>query len=388
MSSVTLNPVETHLAGHLLGLLGAQSRALALILLDSEGKIVGWLAGAGEIFGYEESEVLGRRLDFLLPLHDRERGGWKRELQDAQTCGEFADTRWLLRKDHSLVCMDSILTPLRNEDGELAGYSKLLRYSAAPRAEDEHLRTRNKTLLPDDVKKDEFIGELAHELRNVISPLSSAAQLLRLKSDGGQLAQTADVIQRQVGFIAHLVDELLEMTRLDRGKLELAVAETDLATVLAQALESCDEQLTTRGQSVLVALAKPITLQADSIRLQRVLVNLISNASNYSGRDSRIWIKGETEDGHAVVRVLDHGCGIAPEFLPHVFEKFKRGGPRTAGDSKADGLGLGLAIVKSIVDLHGGSIDVKSDGAGKGCECVVRLPLSPKTHLKNDIRTG
>jgi len=370
-----VNPADSHLAGHLLDLLSAQSRALAVILLDNEGKIVGWLAGAGEIFGYEESEVLGRRLDFLLPLYDRERGGWRCELQDAQTCGEHTDTRWLLRKDRTLVCMDSVLTPLRDENGQLAGYGKVLHYSAAHRASDEHLRIQSEALLRRNAERNEFIGTLAHELRNVIGPLCSAAQLLRLKADGGKPDRTAEVISRQVGFIVRLVDELMEMTRLDHGQVELAVAETDLATALAQALESCDGQLTARGQSVLVAIAQPIALQADPIRLQQVLVNLISNASKYSARDCRIWIKGEADDGHAVIRVLDHGCGIAPEFLPHVFEPFKRGGPCCDGDSKADGLGLGLAIVKSIVELHAGTIDVKSDGAGKGCECVVRLPL-------------
>jgi two-component system CheB/CheR fusion protein len=362
---------------HLLDLFVGQSRALALILLDGEGRIVRWLAGASGILGYEEAEVLGRQLDFLMPQHDRERGGSRRELQDAQTVGEHTDTRWLVRKDRTLVCVDSVLTPLRDEHGGIAGYSKMLRVAAAPRSDEAAVRRQNEQLLADDARKNEFIAMLAHELRNVIAPLSSAAQLLQATS-GGKLDQPVEIIRRQAGFIAHLVEELVEETRIDRGDYQLGVAETDLAVPLAQALEACDDGLTARGQSVLVALERPVILEADAVRLRQVLTNLISNASKYSPEHASIRVKGEVEDGHAVLRVIDNGRGIAPEFLPYVFEKFRRAEQRAADDPATDGLGLGLAIVKSIVDMHGGSVEMKSDGAGKGCECVVRLPLSRK----------
>ncbi len=130
-----MSTFESDLAGRLLGLFSTRSRALALVLLDSEGKIVRWLAGASELFGYAESEVVGRRLDFLLPLHDQERGGWSRELQDALASGERVDTRWLLRRDRTLVNIDSVLTPLHAVDGRLAGYSKVMRCSVAPPAD-------------------------------------------------------------------------------------------------------------------------------------------------------------------------------------------------------------------------------------------------------------
>ena len=378
MPSVSKNSVETKLPGDLLDLLGAQSRALALILLDAEGRIVRWLAGAEEMFGYREAEVLGRRLDFLLPLHDHARGGWSRELRDAQAAGERAETRWLLHKDRTLVCVESILTPLKDREGKLAGYSKVLHRSTAPRTDEAAIRAQNEKLLEDDVRKNEFIATLAHELRNVIGPLSNAAQLLQVKSGDGQLDQPVEVIRRQVGFIAHLVEELLEETRINHGEYKLGIAEIDLAVPLAQALETCDDALTSRGQSVLVAIARPVILHADPVRLQQVLVNLISNASKYSPDHAQIWIKADHEDGHAVIRVVDRGRGIAPDFLPHVFEKFRRAERRASDDPETDGLGLGLAIVKSIVDMHGGEVEMKSDGADKGCECVVRLPLSRK----------
>ncbi len=185
-----------------------------------------------------------------------------------------------------------------------------------------------------------------------------------------------EIIRRQVGFVAHLVEELLEVTRIDRDRLQLSVAETELAVVVAQALESCDERLTARGQSLLVAMAQPIVLPVDPTRMRQVLINLISNASKYSQDNARIWVKSALENGHAVIRVVDQGCGISSEFLPHVFEKFSRAEQRRTFDPNLDGLGLGLPIVKTIVELHGGSIEVNSDGEDKGCECVVRLPLT------------
>jgi PAS domain S-box-containing protein len=375
MPSVSVKPAESLRTGRFFDLLCAQSRALAVILLDTDGRIVRWLAGAADIFGYEEAEVLGSGLDFLLPLHDREHEEWSRELQDALAQGERARTRWLLRKDRTLVCMDGILTPLKDDDGRPAGYGMLLHSSTAHRPGEDSVRERNEKPIKHDGQQNEFIATLAHELRNVIGPLSSVAQLLQINSDGGRFDHPVEVIRRQTGFVAHLVEELLEVTRIGHGGLRLGVTETELAVVVAEALETCDDMLTSRGQSVLVALARPIFLHADPVRLRQVLVNLISNASKYSADNARIWVKGDTEDGHVVVRILDHGRGIAPEFLSHVFEKFRRADGRAADDPKVDGLGLGLAIVKSIVEMHGGTVEMKSDGAGKGCECVLRLPL-------------
>ena len=376
LAAPSLSTFESDLTGRLLGLFATRSRALALVLLDSEGRIVRWLGGAGELFGYAESEVVGRRLDFLLPLHDQERGGWSRELQEALASGERVDTRRLLRRDRTLVCIDSVLTPLHAVDGRLAGYSKVMRCAVAPPADAESGRARHEDALKRGAQNSDTIAIIAHELRNIIGPLANVASLLQAKSEDGAFDQPVEIIRRQVGFVAHLVEELLEVTRIDRDRLQLSVAETELAVVVAQALESCDERLTARGQSLVVAMAQPIVLPVDPTRMRQVLINLISNASKYSQDNARIWVKSALENGHAVIRVVDQGCGISPEFLPHVFEKFSRGEKRRSHDLDLDGLGLGLPIVKTIVELHGGSIEVNSDGEDKGCECVVRLPLT------------
>jgi PAS domain S-box-containing protein len=368
---------DIDLNGRLLDLFASQTRELALLVLDSSGKIVRWAGGARDIFGYGEPEVVGRHLDFLLPLHDQERGGWSRELQEALARGERVETCWLLRRDRTLVCIDSVLTPLRDIEGRLAGYTKVMRCSAAPAAEAD-ARGRQESPPLDATVGSDVVAVIAHELRNVIGPLSSVAQLLQLKSEGGNLEQPAEIIRRQAGFVAHLVEELLESTRIDHDTVRLSVAETDLAIVVAQALESCDERLTARGQSVLVAIAQPIVLKVDPTRLRQVLINLISNSSKYSRDNARIWVKGGLENGHAVIRVVDQGCGIRADFLPHVFEKFSRAEERRTCGPELDGLGLGLSIAKTIVKMHGGSIEVRSDGDGKGCECVVRLPLEAK----------
>jgi PAS domain S-box-containing protein len=232
-----------------------------------------------------------------------------------------------------------------------------------------------------DRRKDEFLAILAHELRNPLAPIQNGLQLLRERAgDGAQLRATLDkvvaMMQRQLGQMVHLVDDLLDVSRISRGKLELRRQRVELATVLESAVETSRPLVVAGRHELVVTLqAQPIALDADITRLAQVFANLINNAAKYSEPGGRIWLVVEQEGTDVLVRVRDTGIGISAELLPHVFEMFTQ---LDHADVRAKGgLGIGLSLVKRLVEMHGGTVEARSEGRGKGSEFVVRLPTAP-----------
>ncbi len=226
-----------------------------------------------------------------------------------------------------------------------------------------------------DRKKDEFLATLAHELRNPLAPIRNAAYLLRLKlPEGSDLHGVADVIDRQMRQMTRLVDDLLDVSRITRGKINLRQERVTLAQVVADAVESARPSVEAHGHALDVTLpAEPVGLEGDATRLAQVFLNLLHNAAKYTPPGGRIRLTAGREAGDVVVRVADNGIGIPPEMLRRVFEMFEqvdRSLERTAG-----GLGIGLTLAQKLVELHGGRVEAHSDGAGRGSEFVVRLPV-------------
>ena len=229
--------------------------------------------------------------------------------------------------------------------------------------------------------KDECIAIVAHELRNALGPIGLAAQLLNTPGVPASASEKArDIINRQLEHMTRLIDDLMDGARITQGKLDVRLAPTDLTAVLHRTLEMMDRQLVQREQQVSSSLSlETWYVLGDTTRLEQAFGNLVSNASKFTRQGGQIWLSAEkgvaaNGSGEIVVRIRDEGIGIAPDMLPHVFDLFKQAG---RSPHQAQGLGVGLALVRSIVDLHGGRVDIHSAGVNQGTELVVSLPLMP-----------
>ncbi|HYF43459.1 MAG TPA: HAMP domain-containing sensor histidine kinase, partial [Ramlibacter sp.] len=227
-----------------------------------------------------------------------------------------------------------------------------------------------------DRRKDEFIATLAHELRNPLAPIRTGLEILRR---AGELpppaAKARDMMERQLTHMVRLVDDLLDVSRIGRGKLELRVESLTLAKVVEHALEASQPAVEAAGHSLAVKLPPgPVSLEGDLTRLAQVVSNLVNNAAKYTPPGGAIEVAGEVEQGQVVVRVIDNGNGISAEMLPHVFDLFVQG-ERSSRTAQA-GLGIGLWLVRRLVELHRGTIEAASPGLGQGSTFTVRLPLA------------
>ena len=220
--------------------------------------------------------------------------------------------------------------------------------------------------------KDEFLAMLGHELRNPLAPITTTVQLMKLRAPD-TFVRERDIIEAQVRYLTGLVDDLLDVSRIASGKIELKTAEVDLGDVVTAAAETTQTVMEERSHSLHVQVHGHLIVSGDRRRLVQVLVNLLGNAAKYSPPGRNVWLSASAEDGQAVLRVRDEGQGIEADLLPGVFELFSQG--RQAIDRSHGGLGLGLSIVRNLVTLHGGTVEAASDGAYKGSEFTVRLPL-------------
>ena len=229
-----------------------------------------------------------------------------------------------------------------------------------------------------DRRKDEFLAILAHELRNPLAPLRNALGILRLKGSDEALEQTRDIMERQLQQMVRLIDDLMDISRVTRGKIELRKERLDLGTMIQAALETSRPLIEEAGHELKVTYpSEPVYLNADPTRLAQVFANLLNNAAKYTRRGGHIWLTAERQGEGVLVKVRDTGVGIPSDMLLRVFETFTQ--VDRSLDRLQGGLGIGLALVRSLVELHGGSVEARSDGPGHGSEFIVRLPLAPAT---------
>ena len=363
-------------AEELLKLLFERMREHALVLINTEGRIVGWLAAAEKMFGYLPNEIIGQHMSILYTPENRAAGMVEYELDVARTDNEAEDDRWMLRKDGGRFWATGVLTPIRNTTGELVGFGKTLRDRTDVRAEIQTLIKQNASLKEAEQRKNQFISTLSHELRNPLGSLSLSLELLKL-SDGEQksIAEVASTMASEVKTMRRMVDDLIDVTRISAGKISLDKQRQDLRPVVEAAVASCrpNIDLRTHVLNVIVPIA-PLDVDVDAVRMRQVFVNLIQNAANFTKNGGTIWVKVGVEAAEAVVKVEDNGIGISPEMLPHIFDMFTQA--EFIGDRSDSGLGIGLSVVKDLTQLHGGSVQVRSDGIGKGSEFTVRVPMA------------
>lgn len=239
-------------------------------------------------------------------------------------------------------------------------------------------KAQEQALLDNDRRKDEFLATLAHELRNPMAPIRNSLQILKMPRIDPDIAQqTREVMERQVHHLVRLVDDLLDVSRVMRGKIELRREPVELATVIARAVETAKPLIEVQGHALDIAVPnESLLLDADPVRLAQIVGNLLTNSAKYTDANGRIWLTARREGDRAILSVRDTGIGIAADMLPHVFELFVQADH--ASTKAQGGLGIGLTLVKNLVEMHGGSVEAHSPGLGQGSEFIVRLPLIAK----------
>lgn len=339
----------------------------AIFMLDPEGRVVTWNAGAKAIGRFESQQILGRSFEAFYPDDARRAGKPERDLELARDAGHVLEEDWRVRRDGSLFWASIVLTAIRDEHGTLRGYAQVLG--------DMSERKRLEELEHSSRRMNEFLAMLAHELRNPLAPIRNAVELMRREPPTHPLhVRCRDMIDRQVTQLKRLVDDLLDVSRVTAGTIRMQPQRVDVAEIVRHSLEASELLLRSRDQLLEVQLpSQPLWVQADPLRLSQVFQNLLNNASKFTPAGGRIGIRAWAETAAAAVEVSDSGVGIAAADLESIFELFAQGSePAPSGES---GLGVGLSLVRSIVNLHGGAVTAMSPGPGQGSQFRVRLPL-------------
>ena len=358
-------------------------RALLAAIVDSsddaivsktlEGRILSWNRGATRIFGYEPHEVIGKPITIIVPpdLHAEER-----QILDKLRRGERIDHFGTVRitKDGRRIAISLTVSPVRAADGTVIAASKVARDISERKLAEQRLQQSEEALRLADRRKDEFMALLAHELRNPLAPIRYALAANRKPGrTPEQRKQAEEIIERQIAHMSRLLEDLLDISRITRGTLELKKTRTELTSVIGAAIETARPLLDAKHHNLALNLpTQPVQLEADVVRLAQVFSNLLINAAKYTDPGGGIRLRAVQEPGSVVVSVSDNGIGISAQLLPRVFNMFFQS-HQAVGRSEG-GLGVGLSLVRGLVMLHGGSVQARSEGPGKGSEFIVQLP--------------
>ncbi len=337
----------------------------AIVSKDLDGTILSWNRGAEKIFGYREEETIGKSIMLIVPPDRQDEEN--QILETLRRGGRVYHNETVrIGKDGRRIDVSLTISPVHNETGRVVGASKIARDVTERNRAAEALRNA-------DRRKDEFLAMLAHELRNPLSAVSSAVELLGMPGGAEHLESSRKIIGRQTHHLVRLVDDLLDMSRITRGIVTLRKSAIDAVTAIDRAVETVAPIIEARRHELEVIVdKKPLWVDADATRLEQVIANLLTNAARYTDPGGQIHLKAERQNKTIAITVRDDGIGISAELLPHLFDLFSQS--ERSSDRAPGGLGIGLTLVKSLVELHGGSVEAKSGGLGQGSEFTVRLP--------------
>ena len=349
-----------------------------IITIDEQGDIQSFNQAAERVFGYRAAEVLGRNVKLLMPepYHGEHDGYLANYLRTAQRkiigIGREVVGR---RRDGTTFPMELAVSEFRI--GEQRFFTGIVRDITERKRLEDQLRQRLQDLAEADRQKNDFLAMLGHELRNPLAPMSNALYLMRrAKSDTSMVEEAQCMIERQLQQLVRLVDDLLDLSRIVQGKIDLRRERIRLADAVRRAVETSQPIIDANGHVLDVVLAdSEIHVMGDLIRLAQAISNLLNNAAKYSTRPGRIELRLSREGSHAAIAVTDEGEGIPPDLLPRVFDLFVQG-EHTLARSQG-GLGIGLTLVRRVIEMHNGSVSARSLGKGQGSEFVMRLPVLP-----------
>ena len=384
-------------------LLVSSVKDYAIFLLDPNGNVATWNAGARNIKGYEAAEIIGRHFSTFYPQEDVEAGKPERELQIAREQGSVQDEGWRVRKDGSRFMANVLITAVHGGDGALRGFAKVTRditeqqqaeetRQALLQAEEETRRAEASYLVSQEANraKDEFLMTLSHELRTPMTAILGWSRLLpAIKPDDPAFAEAIASIARSAELQTRLIDDVLDVSRIVSGKLRLNLEVVEVARVVNGAIDATRASANARKISIVTSFAPGLgTIVGDPTRLQQIIWNLLTNAVRFTPKNGRIDVGARRVASQIQITVKDSGDGIDPEFLPHIFEPFRQAEhPRTRVHG---GLGLGLSIVRHLAEAHGGSSTAESAGRGKGATFTITLPVGSVTAIapKSPIGQG
>jgi two-component system, chemotaxis family, CheB/CheR fusion protein len=339
----------------------------AIVSKTLEGMIRSWNPGAERLFEYTAEEAVGQSITLIIP---KERLEEERLILDRLSRGERIEHYETVRMSKSGKRIDISLTvsPIRDSTGRVVGASKIARDITAQKRAEAALREA-------DRHKTEFLAILAHELRNPLVPLRNGLQILhRASHDAVAAERVRAMMERQLGHMIRLVDDLLDLSRISNGRIELRKERIDLLAAVQDALETCRPAIEAAGHQLAISLPpEPLWVEGDRTRLVQVFTNLLNNSTRYTPRGGRIRFAAERQGSDAVIAISDNGIGIPADIVPRIFDMF------TQADRKSErsqgGLGVGLSLVRALVEQHGGTVRARSDGPGQGSEFAVRLPI-------------
>lgn len=389
-----LNDARAHahrIQSHLAAIVESSDDAIISKTLD--GVISTWNQGAERLFGYAAEEVIGKPITLLIPpAHIDEEPAILQKLRRGERIDHYETVR--KRKDGVLINVALTVSPIRDESGSIIGASKISRDITQRKRAEELLRQEiaireraEVELREADRRKDEFLATLAHELRNPLAPIRQAALIYKAPAaTDAQKRWSSDVITRQVQHMSLLLEDLLDISRITRGTLQLRMEVVDLAEIVQAAVETARPVIDAKRHDFRAELSsEPVRFIADPLRLAQVLSNLLTNAAKYTDPEGVLRLRGSCTDEIVSISVVDNGVGIPADAITNIFEMFSQ--VASSRDHYEGGLGIGLSLTKGLVQLHGGEIEAKSAGVGHGSEFIVRLPLRKVdiTHQKTAI---
>jgi len=337
----------------------------AVYMLDPDGMISSWNSGAQKIMGYQREEVAGKHISIFYRPEDLATGRPWEEIAQARRTGRAEDEGWRVRKSGERFWARVVVTALQDHDGKLRGFAKVTQ----DLSQREYARDLERTAQ----RLNEFIAMLAHELRNPLAPIRTAVHMMeRLPAGDPTQAEMRRTIERQSTHLMRILDDMLDIARVTRGKLSIEQVRVDLADVVARAVEVA--LAAGERHDLKVELPdEPLVVTGDPARLAQVVGNLLTNAIRYTPPGGSIWIKGRREGDEALLSVRDTGRGIPAENLETIFGMFVQG--KDPIHRVGGGLGVGLALARRITEMHGGRLVVASEGEGKGSEFTLCLPI-------------
>ena len=345
----------------------------AIYMLDPLGVVSSWNTGARRILGHEADDIIGKHFSRFYAQEDIDAGKPWEELATARRRGSAEDEGWRVRKSGERFWARVVVSALTDSDGRLRGFAKVTQ----DLSDREHLR--NLEMAAKNVN--EFIATLAHELRNPLAPIRNAVQLMGRSSSATVHEAMRLTIDRQSAHLLRIVDDMIDVSRITRGVLDIAREPTDLADVIHRAVEAARPGIDAARHALEVELPPTaLIVRGDVHRLVQILTNLLNNSARYTPEGGRISIEARAEGNLAVVSVRDTGRGIEHAMQERIFDMFVQG--RTALERVGGGLGIGLALARKLAEAHNGTLEVDSAGEGKGSEFTLKVPLAHEASIE------